>query len=100
MLFTALHALCDGVCMSQLAVEFNETMAKLHLGIPIPKQMPEHSPPLELLFINFPTFQNRYRQRQRHLRSFIPAKRVLRFMLSLNIQGLLKPLKRGAAIIS
>ena len=54
MLFTALHALCDGVCLAQLAVEFNETMAKLHLGIPIPKQMPEHSPPLELLFDKFP----------------------------------------------
>ena len=54
MLFTALHGLCDGVCLAQLAVTFNETMAKLQLGRPVILKVPEASPALELLYKKFP----------------------------------------------
>lgn len=51
---TILHALGDGVCGGQLAVQFNEVMANLILGKKHSLQLDTASPPLETLYQKYP----------------------------------------------
>ena len=51
---TILHALGDGVCGGQFAVQFNEVMANLILGKKHSLQLVETSPPLEALYQKYP----------------------------------------------
>lgn len=51
---TILHAIGDGVCGGQLAVQFNEVLANLILGKNHTLQLDPASPPLEALYQKFP----------------------------------------------
>lgn len=51
---TILHALGDGVCLGQLAVQFNEIMANLILGKKPSLKLENKSFPLEKLFQKYP----------------------------------------------
>jgi hypothetical protein len=55
MAITILHALGDGVCLGRLAVQFNETMARLIAEMPIREPQPQPPLPLSILFEKFPT---------------------------------------------
>ena len=52
---TILHALGDGVCLGQLAVQFNETMARLIAGMNPILPSPGEYPSLETLYQKYPS---------------------------------------------